>query len=382
LKMKKREYAALATSTFLNGVGSNMQLSVWPFFLQLNGVGDELYGAFTAASNLFAILVRAASGKLGNVSESLPFMLAMLASTGMMFVFALLPNPLGIAIGMILAAASMPLFLVGRTILVGRGGRSSSLATQNAMLITLSNVGLIGGVALGTAIFPTSSYFMLFLTGGIICMSSVIVAIWLPRRSTHSDSRIGFQSVRRASPSLRRFYLATCLDTFAWNLALPFFAITPARIFQVTETDIALIQGLMFAATTAPTIAFAVLSDRVWGRKSLLAGSEALGIVTLVVYLLAPNVQPIFVAAILMGLVNSSWGPVTSAYVSEASKPGELNENVGTWQTLTALVRVPAPLIGGYLAQQWYARAPYLVALFFVIVTAFYIQRYLKEPVK
>jgi hypothetical protein len=80
------------------------------------------------------------------------------------------------------------------------------------------------------------------------------------------------------------------------------------------------------------------------------------------------------------GTLFSTWNPVTSAYISEASTTKELNENVGTWQTLTALVRVTAPVIGGYLAQQWFPRAPYLVALFLVSVTGLYIQRYLKEP--
>ena len=161
---------------------------------------------------------------------------------------------------------------------------------------------------------------------------------------------------------------------------MPFFAITPAHIFQVKQTDIALIQSLMFGASTATNVVFAVLSDRLWGRKSLLVASETLGIVMLIVYLLAPSVQPIFLAAILMGLVLSTWNPVTSAYVSEASTKHELNENVGTWQTLTSIIRVPSPIIGGYLAQHWFPRAPYLVAIFFVGAAAIYIQRYLKEP--
>ncbi len=370
----------MASSTLLNGVGSNTQLSVWPFYLQRNGVGDELYGAFSAASNLFAILARATSGKLGNINESLPFTVAVLASTGMMFIFAFIPNSLGIALGMILSASSMALLLVGRTILVGRYPRNNSLATTNALLITLGNIGLVVGVAMGAFIFPFSGYFILFLIGGIVCALSVLGAIWLPQRSTSRASRFRILNFRHASSPLRRFYVATCLDTFSWNLALPFFAITPARIFQVTQADIALIQACMFGASTATNVVFAVLSDRFWGRRFLLAASEMLGIVTLVVYLLAPNVAPIFLSAALMGLVFSTWNPVTSAYISEASTSRELNENVGTWQTLTAIVRVPAPIIGGYLAQQWFPRAPYLVALFLVSATGFYIQRYLKEP--
>jgi len=377
--LKTRKYAALGTSAFLNGVGSNTQLSVWPFYLQRNGVGDELYGAFTTISNLFAILARAVSGKLANGNESLPYLIAMLASTGMMFVLAFVPSPLGILVGTVLAAAAMALIAVGRTILVGRDSGKAPLATRNALLATLSNLGLIIGVILGTSVFSLSSYFGIFLIGGIICLLGVGASIWLPRGSTVAKPGLRVINIRRASSSLRRFYFANCLDAFSWNLALPFFAITPARIFQVTQTDIALIQTLMFGASLATNVVFAIISDKVSGRKSMLAASEALGVVTLVVYVLAPSIWPIFAAAFLMGLANSSWGPVTAAYVSEASSAEELNENVGTWQTLAAIVRVPAPIIGGYLAQHWFPRAPYLVASFFVGATAIYIQRYLRE---
>jgi len=81
-------------------------------------------------------------------------------------------------------------------------------------------------------------------------------------------------------------------------------------------------------------------------------------LVVLGVYLFAPNVQPIFISALLMGLVVSSWAPIVSTYVSEASTAEELNNNVGTWMTLAAPVRVPAPLIGGFLAERWFERAP------------------------
>jgi len=81
-----------------------------------------------------------------------------------------------------------------------------------------------------------------------------------------------------------------------------------------------------------------------------------------------------------MGLVISSWAPIVSAYVSEASPAEELNNNVGTWMTLTALVRVPAPMIGGFLAERWFERAAYLVSLVLVAITALYIQVALREP--
>ncbi len=379
--MRKRAYASLSASTFLNSVGSNIQLGIWPFYLQRNNVGDELYGAFSTASSLFGILARAASAKLGSVSESLPFAAGLLASTGMMLIYAFLPSSLGIAIGMSLSAVSMALVMVGRTTLVGRDAQSKRLATTYAILITLANIGLIVGTNLGSSTFPFSNYMTLFLIGGLACFLGLVIALfWLPRASVPSKSGFGVLKLSGISPTLRRFYIATCLDSFSWSIAGPFFSITPARIFQVTTNDIALIQTLMFGASTATNVVFAALSDRLWGRKSLLATSEVLGVIMLGLYLIAPNVQPIFVSALLMGLVISSWGPIVSAYVSEASSTEELQDNVGTWMTLTALVRVPAPIIGGFLAENWFPRAPYLVSLILVAAAALYIQKYVKEP--
>jgi len=349
--------------------------------LEHNKVGDELYGTFSTASSLFGILARAISSRLGGVSESLPFVSGLIASTGMMMIYAFLPSPVGIAVGMGLSAISMALIMAGRTTLVGRSAQNKGLATTYAILITLANIGLIVGTNLGTIAFTISNYFTVFLAGGLASVVGLVVALlWLPRESIPSKMRFGIVRFGKTSSTLRRFYWATCLDSFSWSICMPFFSITPARIFQVTENDIALIQTLVFGASTATNVMFAVLSDRLWGRKSLLAISEVLGILTLGLYLVAPNVQPIFISALLMGLVISSWGPIVSAYVSEASNGEELHDNVGTWMTLTALARVPAPIIGGYLAERWFPRAPYLVSVILVAIAALYIQKYLKEP--
>ena len=360
-----------------------MQLGIWPFYLERNNVGDELYGAFSTASSLLGILARAASAKLGSSGESLPFAMGIMASAGMMLVYAFLPSAAGIAIGMGLSSISMALVMVGRTTIVGRGTEQGrGLATTYAVLITLANVGLIVGTNLGAFIFPFSDYVVVFAVGGLVCLAGLIIAFGLlPRGKVPSKSRFGVIRLNDTSPVLRRFFWATCLDSFSWSIASPFFSITPARIFKVTQDDIALIQTLEFGAATATNVVFGILSDRLWGRRSLLVVSEALGVVMLVLYLIAPNVQPIFICAMLMGLVISSWSPIVSAYVSEASSAEKLQDNVGTWMTLTALIRVPAPIIGGYLAENWFPRAPYLVSLFLVAGAALYIHGYLKEPV-
>ena len=311
----------------------------------------------------------------------MPFVIGVVASAGMMLVYASVPSSVGIALGMALSAVSMALVVMGRTTIVGRAHERTGLATTYAVLITLANIGLIVGTNFGTFVFPYLGYQELFAAGGVVCLIGVVVAFgWLPKSRIESEQRFWVVKLRNVSPRLRRFYAATCLDSFSWSMVMPFFSITPARIFQVNENDIALIQTLMFGASTTTNVVFGALSDRLWGRKLLLTASEALGVITLGLYLFAPGVQPIFVSALLMGLVISTWSPIVSAYVSEVSTVQELHDNVGTWMTLTALLRIPGPIIGGYLAERWFPRAPYLVSLFLVVGAAIFIQRYLAEP--
>ena len=108
--------------------------------------------------------------------------------------------------------------------------------------------------------------------------------------------------------------------------------------------------------------------------------SELLGLGAWGIFLLAPTVSLLYVSALLMGLVLSTWGPIVQAYVTEVTGPEAMQDTVATWTTLNAIARVPGPLIGGLLADLWFPKAPMLVCLPFIAATAIVIQRFVKEP--
>ncbi len=379
----KKIYAALSVSGFLNALGSNIHLSVWPFYLQRSVVSDALYGSFTTGSSIVGIFARAASSKLGERAVRLPLLLGIAASAIEMLLFGFFPQPAAIALGITLGSVSFALVFMGRTLVVGRSGQTRSLGLVYGLLITLGNLGLIAGTNLGVFAFASLGYTLLFAAGGVVCLAALAIAfVWLPRERGGASQGFSFLGIRGSSPTLRGFYLGTAMDSFAWSIAMPFFAITPARVFPISREELALLQTIVFGISTATNVVLGLISDRISGRKAMMIASELIGLGAWGIFLLAPTVSLLYVSALLMGLVLSTWGPIVQAYVTEATKPEAMQDTVATWTTLNAIARVPGPLIGGLLAELWFPKAPMLVCLPFIAATAVVIQKFVKEPKK
>jgi len=378
----KKDYFLVSIASFLNSVGSNLQSSVWPFYLQLSNVSEATYGLFSTISSLAGIVTRSVGAQLSIRGESLTLAVGTLASTCAMLVYALAPSHATILLGMILASVSMALVMMGRTLLVRSSTSSERRATSYGVVGTLSNVGMVAATNLGVVMFVVLGYSQLFIIGAGISSLALLTSLALPRKKAKAaeGSLLPLSMLRKASPALRRFYLATALDSFSWAIASPFFTITPATIFSATKEQIALMHTLIWGTAIATNIVVASISDRIGSRRGMMVFSEGLGVACFALYVLAQSIYPLYLCAILFGLVIVTWSPITSAYITEIAGHGEVHEAVGTWMTVTAVARIPGPFIGGFLSEAWYPRAPYLVALPLVAVLALIIERTLIEP--
>ena len=379
---RKRDYLLVSLASFLNSVGSSLQSSVWPFYLQLSSVSEATYGLFSTISSLAGIVTRSVGAQLSIRGESLTLAVGTLASTCAMLVYALAPSHATILLGMILASVSMALVMMGRTLLIRSSTSSERRATSYGVVGTLSNIGMVTATNLGVVIFAALGYSQLFILGAGISSLALLTSLALPRKKAIAaeGSLLPLSMLRKASPALRRFYLATALDSFSWAIASPFFTITPAVVFSATKEQIALMHTLIWGTAIATNIMVASISDRIGSRRGMMVFSEGLGAACFALYVLAQSIYPLYLCAILFGLVIVTWSPITSAYITEIAGHGEIHEAVGTWMTVTAVARIPGPFIGGFLAEAWYPRAPYLVALPLVAVLALIIERTLIEP--
>jgi len=378
----KRDYVLVSLASFLNSIGSNLQSSVWPFYLQLSNVSEATYGLFSTISSLAGIVTRSVGAQLSIRGESLTLVAGTLASACAMLVYAFAPSSVTILLGMILASVSMALVMMGRTLLIRSATSSERRATSYGVVGTLSNIGMVVATTLGVVAFATLGYGQLFILGAGISSLALLTSLSIPRKKAIATegSLLPLSMLRKASPTLRRFYLATALDSFSWAIATPFFTITPATIFSATKEQIALMYTLVWGTAIATNIMVASISDKIGSRRGMMVFSEGLGVACFALYVLAQSIYPLYLCAILFGLVIVTWGPITSAYITEVAGHGEIHEAVGTWMTVTAIARIPGPFIGGFLAEAWYPRAPFLVAVPLVAVLALIIERTLIEP--
>ena len=379
---KRREFFHVSLASFLNSIGSNLQLSVWPFFLQLSNVSESTYGLFSTVSSLAGIATRALGAKLSTRGESLTLVIGIFTSVCSMMTYAVAPTRVTILVGMALASISMALVAMGRTLLIRTVTSPERRATSYGIVGTLSNAGMVIAANSGVLMFAVLGYVGLFSLGASICSLALLFSVALPRRQALAlqGSLLPLSALRKSSRALRRFYLVTALDSFSWSVAAPFFSITAATIFSATKEQIALIQTFMWGTTIATNIVTASISDKLHSRKAMLVFSEGLGVVCFALYVAAQSIFPIYLCAILFGLVVVTWGPIVSAYITEVTGPGEIHEAIATWMTLTAIARIPGPFIGGYLAEIWNPKAPYLIALPLIVLTAVIIQISLIEP--
>jgi len=378
---RKRDYFFVSLASFLNSVGSNLQLSVWPFYLQLSNVSEATFGLFSTISSLAGIVTRSVGARLSIRGESLTLVAGTLASACAMLAYALAPDPATILLGMTLASVSTALVMMGRTLLIRSATSSERRATSYSVVGTLSNVGLVIATNLGVVAFATFGYRQLFILGAVVSSLALLMSLLLPRNKAVAvqGSLLPLSMLKKASPRLRRFYLVTALDSFSWAIATPFFTITPTIIFSATKEEIALMQTLIWGTAIATNVMTASISDKLGSRRTIMAFSEALGAVCFGLYVLAQSIYPLYLCAILFGLVIVTWGPITSAYITEVAGHREIHEAVGTWMTVTAIARIPGPFIGGFLAEAWHPKAPYLVALPLVALLAVIIERMLIE---
>ena len=245
----------------------------------------------------------------------------------------------------------------------------------------MSNIGVVAATNLGVVAFALLGYSQLFMLGAAISFLALLTSLAIPRRKVSAvrGTSLPLSMIRKASRTLRWFYLVTALDSFAWAIATPFFTITPTVVFSAMKEQIALMNTLIWGTAIATNIMVASISDRIGSRRGMMAFSEGLGVACFALYVSARSIYPLYLCAVLFGLVTVTWGPITAAYITEAAGREEIHEAVGTWMTVTAVARIPGPFIGGFLAEAWDPRAPYLVALPLVAALALLIERTLPE---
>lgn len=176
------------------------------------------------------------------------------------------------------------------------------------------------------------------------------------------------KSLIRPKFGLSRFYIVAILDRFAWELGLPIFFGMLTETYHFTLFQLGILYAVFCAVASLSQIPLGWLVDR-YGRKTFLAISELVGIVSLVGYIFSSSFFDFLILYGMMGIFVSAWIPAYQAYISDAVPEKERARHIGDLNALRGLIAFPAPLVGGILYDTWGFDAPMLMSLILVAIT-------------
>jgi MFS family permease len=155
-----------------------------------------------------------------------------------------------------------------------------------------------------------------------------------------------------------------CLLTFVHytsaqmrTLVLPLYA----SAHGATATWVGLIMGLHMAMAAIGSIPLGRASD-IWGRRPLLLGGMAVGVVT---SLLLPLVESGFLLAMVFGIAGlgvAAFTPSALSLVGDAATPPAAGRAYAWYSTAHYGAIAIGPFLGGLAAQRWGYRAAFLVS--------------------
>lgn len=169
----------------------------------------------------------------------------------------------------------------------------------------------------------------------------------LPVRSFSPREAVGALTSR---PALRRIVLAQGFLGGGQIAAAPLYALVYVDRLQLTLADVGLIAVLTAIATTTSYVAWGALADR-HGPMLALRSSAALGVLSLALYALAPDVRLLWPAAVAAGLSNAAIDVGLQGALTVHTTLEDRAAAMAGWNTLTGGRGVLMPLLATALVQ-------------------------------
>lgn len=138
---------------------------------------------------------------------------------------------------------------------------------------------------------------------------------------------------------------------------LPLYAVAHGA----TATAVGIIFGAHMAAAAGGSIPLGRASD-VWGRRRLLMGGVALGVVTSLLLPLAGGVVALTVIYGLAGFGAAAFTPSALSLVGDAAVPGRAGSAFAWYSTAHYGAIAVGPFIGGLVAERWGYRAVFIAS--------------------
>jgi MFS family permease len=235
---------------------------------------------------------------------------------------------------------------------------------------------LVGGYAATTLAADAS---MIFATSAaLIVIALVIVQIGYRAEAVVKDGYSRQPWSFRPSRKLLPLMVVVAIDSFAWRISFPFWALYVFKEMSATTEQLGIVIAISAGIPALTGLTLGSKLDKV-GRLPFMAASEWSAIGAFLPMLIGWKPEFAYISAVFWGLVYSLWVPALNAYVIDHFGRQNFGQTLGTLSLVGGVASLVSPIIGGWMWDNVSPKLPFIITLFFAILNGFLIWFKLEE---
>ncbi|MDH5769789.1 MAG: MFS transporter [Candidatus Bathyarchaeota archaeon] len=387
----KKNIRVLSLTSVVGGAYWGMIRATWqPFTLSL-GVSMSLLGLFEGLggrNGLITALVQPVSGRLSDKMGRKPFIVlgSILTLTTLAFYTLACYTrdwrflvPATISLGLTALSHPASSALTAESVEVRERGMAYSVTMFSFILPGVLTSAFGGWVA---DLFGYEILFLIsiVLEGLSLSMLAFLLKETLNQRNEEKDmGRVSLKAILVPPSELRGFYVSMAADAFSWGLGAAILFGLLSKTYNFSNLQLGILSSLTFLMWTAFQLPIGKLIEK-YGCKRFLILSEMIGIAMMIGWLTFTSFEVFALAALLYGLVASTWVPASQTLLSNSVEKEERAEAIGRLFAFRGIIGFPAPYVGGLLYEAMGFKAPILAGAIGVIVTLILIALFVREP--
>ena len=350
-----------ATLTAVHFV-ENLYLPWWPLYLQELGASVEIIGLIFSIFGLMTFLSTFLGGILADRFGRKKIILlgtALRIIAPLFYLFArtwqqLIP---GLTINAFVMVYNPPVYAIILESLPDKRRTTGFGIMQTILILCSSATMVLGGIIMDS--FGLIDGVRLILIAIIITLSIVFVIRYKFLSETLKTKKLSEKSSRSSNHikirgNVMGMLITSCLYLFSYRMIHSSLVIYATNIMNFTKTEWGIIQmayHLVWAVTTMPCGIFA---ER-YGKRLAIFLSQVIIAIPLFSYIFLRDFNAVLGVNILAGLgagfggTVAGGGPAWQTLIAELVPPEERGKTLGLMGTVTGIISMPSPFLGGYL---------------------------------
>jgi len=177
----------------------------------------------------------------------------------------------------------------------------------------------------------------------------------------------GLMDILRKDRNFRLYIIARALS-FIGNMATAFIAVYAIQTFKLNDEQAAIFTGVLFAAAIFGYALWGAIGDRI-GPKKIVVISFVFWVVSLLIAIFTTTIWVYYLVFVFFGIYAAGIGVGDSMLIMELSDERLRPTYLGMARTLTGAFLLLAPVLAGWLVEDYGYNLMFWVALGFTVIS-------------